>query len=122
MRAHLVGRYGGGRLVSSNRTDLRFKLRGQLGLLKRLLRLRHGRDGVRLNICDLLSEFDYFPFHFRIPAALPDSLEVGFNFTIKFQSTTPRARRVGVLNHIASKLYRELVNNLESPGHITQAR
>lgn len=117
MRAHLVGRYGGGRLVSSNWTDLRFKLRSQLGQLKRLVRLRHG---VCLDICDLLSEFDYFPFHFRIPTAFPDSLKVGFNFTVKLQSTTPRASRVGVLDNIASKLYRRLVDNAEKMGHITE--
>ena len=76
-------------MVRSNRTDMRrFGLGSQLRLLEMVL-LRHGRRWIGMDICDLFSQLNYLSFHLRIPTSFADSFEVGFNFTIKFQPTTP---------------------------------
>lgn len=69
-----------------------------------LLLLGHGRDSIRLDVGNLFPQLDDLSFHLRIATALPNSLEVGFDFTVKFQATTTGAVHPWVLNYIAAQL------------------
>lgn len=63
--------------------------------------MRH-RSG--LHIGDLLPKLDYLSLHLCIPASLPNTLKIGFNFAIEFQSATAGAVHPRVLDHITPQL------------------
>lgn len=53
-------------------------------LYRRWLLLGHGRGSIGLDAGNLLPQLDDLSFHLRIATAFPDSLEVGFDFAVKF--------------------------------------
>lgn len=88
-------------LVDTRRADLGGLLLGsQLTRMNRLLWI----DGAGVVGRNLFPQLDDFALHLGVAAALADSLEVGFNFAVEFQSTTSGTVGPGVLSHIASKL------------------
>lgn len=62
---------------------------------------------------DIATQFLYFLFHLGMLTALADTLEVGFDLAVEFQTDASGAAREGVLDNIASQL---LPRNIKAVG------